>query len=143
MPYSLVYEGMKPLSFICSDLIKLQSGLGDKWGMAIQALAMFVSGFGIGFYFSWELTLVILAVTPLLVIVGGIFGKIMGNTASAEQSAYAEAGGIAEEAFSSIRTVVAFGGEHDTIEKYVMLIHDSIFVTQFSDCIFILSYLDF
>lgn len=84
---------------------------------------MFVAGFGIGFYFSWELTLVILAVTPALIIVGSIFGKLMGNMTSEEQTAYAEAGAIAEEAFSSIRTVVAFGGEHDTIEKYVFLVY--------------------
>lgn len=89
--------------------------------MTIQAMAMFVSGFGVGFYYSWELTLVILAVTPALIIVGGIFGKIMGNMTSEEQTAYAEAGAVAEEAFSSIRTVAAFGGEEDTIKKFVLL----------------------
>jgi len=101
-----------------SDLIKIQAGMGEKIGMAQQALAMFFGGFGIGFFYSWELTLVILAVTPALIIVGAIFGKIMGSMTSLEQTAYAEAGSIAEEAFSSIRTVVAFCGEKDTIAKY-------------------------
>ena len=35
-----------------------------------------------------------------------------------EQTAYASAGGIAEEVLSSIRTVVAFGGETKETERY-------------------------
>ena len=107
----------KNLYFTFSDIIKMQAWMGDKIGMALQALAMFISCFGIGFFYSWELTLVILAVTPVLIIVGAILGKIMGGMTNLEQTAYAEAGAIAEEAFSSIRTVVAFGGEHDTIKR--------------------------
>ena len=93
--------------------------MGDKIGVAQQALAMFFGGFGIGFYYSWELTLVILSVTPAMVIVGAVFGKVMGGMTSEEQSAYAAAGGIAEEAFSSIRTVVAFNGQKETIDRFV------------------------
>ncbi|XP_065186517.1 phosphatidylcholine translocator ABCB4-like isoform X2 [Sycon ciliatum] len=36
-----------------------------------------------------------------------------------EQEAYAKAGGVAEEVLSSIRTVVAFGGESKETERYV------------------------
>lgn len=36
---------------------------------------------------------------------------------SKEQTAYASAGAVAEEVISSIRTVVAFGGEHGEIER--------------------------
>ena len=43
--------------------------------MTIQAAAMFFGGFGIGFYYSWELTLVILALSPAMVITGAITGK--------------------------------------------------------------------
>ncbi|XP_066928852.1 ATP-dependent translocase ABCB1-like isoform X2 [Clytia hemisphaerica] len=110
---------------LTDDLIKVQAGMGEKIGMALQALAMFFGGFGIGFFYSWELTLVILAVTPALIIVGAIFGKIMGNMSESEQTSYAEAGGIAEEAFSSIRTVVAFCGEQDTIKRYSEKLKDA------------------
>lgn len=37
---------------------------------------------------------------------------------SEEQTAYAKAGSIAEEVLSSIRTVVAFGGEEKEIGRY-------------------------
>lgn len=35
-----------------------------------------------------------------------------------EQSAYARAGAVAEEVFSSIRTVIAFGGEEKEAQRY-------------------------
>ena len=86
--------------------------------MTMQALAMFFGGFGVGFFFSWELTLVILATSPALMICGAIMGKVIGSFSTQEQTAYAEAGSVAEEVISSIRTVVAFGGELDEIKRY-------------------------
>ena len=38
--------------------------------------------------------------------------------AAKEQNIYAKAGSIAEEVLSSIRTVIAFGGEEKEIERY-------------------------
>ncbi|XP_047125215.1 ATP-dependent translocase ABCB1 isoform X3 [Hydra vulgaris] len=103
---------------LSDDLVKIQSGIGDKVGMILQATAMFFGGFGVGFFYSWKLTLVIMAASPVLMICGAITGKAMGSLTVREQSAYADAGSIAEEVISSIRTVVAFGGEQEEIKRY-------------------------
>ena len=58
-----------------------------------------------------------LAVCPLIVMAGGLTGKVMAALTSKEQTAYAEAGAIAEQSISSIRTVVAFGGENEELNK--------------------------
>ena len=42
----------------------------------------------------------------------------MAEFAEKEQTAYAMAGAIAEEVIGSMRTVVAFGGEHKEVERY-------------------------
>lgn len=42
---------------------------------------------------------------------------MIGAITSEEQTSYAKAGSIAEEVLSSIRTVVAFGGERTEIER--------------------------
>lgn len=42
---------------------------------------------------------------------------------SKELSAYAKAGAIAEEVLSSIRTVVAFGGQQKEIARFVETFH--------------------
>jgi len=103
---------------LTDDLIKIQSGIGDKIGMTLQAITMFFGGFGIGFGYSWELTLVILSITPALMVTAAITGKVMAMFSSKEQTAYASAGAVAEEVISSIRTVAAFNGEEDAIDRY-------------------------
>lgn len=40
--------------------------------------------------------------------------------ASQEQKVYAAAGAVAEEVLQSVRTVVAFGGEHVEVTRYSM-----------------------
>jgi ATP-binding cassette subfamily B (MDR/TAP) protein 1 len=79
---------------------------------------MFISGFGVGFYYSWKLTLVILAVAPLLGIGGAFLMKVMGDLTSEGLGSYATAGGIAEEAFGMIRTVASLGAEPRLEKKY-------------------------
>lgn len=43
--------------------------------------------------------------------------QVISRLTSQEQTAYAKAGGVAEEVFSAIRTVVAFGGEKRELER--------------------------
>lgn len=99
------------------DITKIQTGIGDKIGSLIQAVSMLLGGFVIGFIYSWKLTLVIIAMTPLIGIAAFGTGKVVGIITSQEQTSYAKAGAIAEEVLSSIRTVVAFGGEEKEIQR--------------------------
>lgn len=59
-----------------SDVYKIQEGIGDKAGKLIQALSTFISAFIIGFSKGWKLTLVILAVSPVLILSAGMFSKV-------------------------------------------------------------------
>lgn len=61
---------------LCSDVYKIQEGIGDKVGLLIQAYTTFIASFVIGFIQGWKLTLVILAVSPLLGISAAFFGKV-------------------------------------------------------------------
>lgn len=60
----------------------------------------------------------VLALSPLLVINGALMARLTASSASQEQVAYGKAGGVAEEAMSLIRTVVAFAGEEREIRRY-------------------------
>ena len=68
---------------------------------------------------GWDLTLVLLAVMPLLA--GAAFGiaTFMGKKEATASSAYATANGIVQEALSGIRTVISFNGEKRTAERYL------------------------
>ncbi|XP_010266821.1 PREDICTED: ABC transporter B family member 13-like [Nelumbo nucifera] len=103
---------------ISSDAILVQDAIGDKTGHALRYLAQFCVGIVIGFTTVWQLSLVILAVVPLIVIAGGGYAIIMSTLSRKGEAAYAEAGKDAEEIISQVRTVYSFVGEDKAIEKY-------------------------
>ena len=92
------------------DVKKIQDGIAEKVGVAIQSLAQFVGGLIIGFVYGWKMALVILAVLPVLAISGYLWFYVTTAFTKGELDAYAVAGGIAEEVLSGIRTVTAFTG---------------------------------
>ncbi|XP_021283667.1 ABC transporter B family member 13-like [Herrania umbratica] len=103
---------------ISSDAILVQDAIGDKTGHAIRYLSQFVVGFAIGFTSVWKLTLLTLAVVPLIAIAGGAYTIIMSTLSEKGEAAYAEAGKVAEEVISQIRTVYAFVGEERAVKAY-------------------------
>ncbi|XP_041798486.1 ATP-binding cassette, sub-family B (MDR/TAP), member 4 [Chelmon rostratus] len=103
---------------LTDDVYKIQEGIGDKAGMLIQAYTTFITSFVIGFIKGWKLTLVILAVSPVLGISAAFFSKVLASFTSKEQTAYAKAGAVAEEVLSAIRTVFAFSGQEKEIKRY-------------------------
>ncbi|XP_049586739.1 ATP-dependent translocase ABCB1 isoform X4 [Syngnathus scovelli] len=110
---------------LTDDVYKIQEGIGDKVAMLIQSCSTFITSVVIGFSKGWKLTLVILAVSPLLGIMAAIFSKVLASFTSREQSAYAKAGAVAEEVLSSIRTVFAFSGQRREIERYHKNLEDA------------------
>ncbi|XP_028410024.1 multidrug resistance protein 1-like [Dendronephthya gigantea] len=103
---------------LTEDLNKLADGIGSKFGRLIYSLSAFFAGYALGFYYLWKMTLVMLAALPIVAVSGGILAKIIGGFTAKELAAYAKAGNVAEQSFSSIRTVAAFGGEAQQTKKY-------------------------
>uniref|UniRef100_A0A8C7LBE0 ATP-binding cassette sub-family B member 5 n=1 Tax=Oncorhynchus kisutch TaxID=8019 RepID=A0A8C7LBE0_ONCKI len=103
---------------LTDDINTINEGLGDKICVFVQFFCTFLSGFIIGFIFGWKLTLVILAVSPLLAGSAAVWSKILATLTSKELSAYAKAGAVAEEILVAIRTVVAFNGQKKAVERY-------------------------
>lgn len=102
---------------LTDDVSKINEGIGDKIGMFFQAMATFFGGFIIGFTRGWKLTLVILAISPVLGLSAGIWAKILSSFTDKELQAYAKAGAVAEEVLAAIRTVIAFGGQKKELER--------------------------
>ena len=59
-----------------SDISKISEGIGDKVGMFFQAIATFFAGFIVGFIRGWKLTLVIMAISPILGISTAVWAKV-------------------------------------------------------------------
>uniref|UniRef100_A0A1I7YA15 ABC transmembrane type-1 domain-containing protein n=1 Tax=Steinernema glaseri TaxID=37863 RepID=A0A1I7YA15_9BILA len=61
---------------LTDNIDRMKEGMGDKIGVLFQGLAQFGAGFGIAFYYSWKMTLVMLGVIPILVVLAIIMAKV-------------------------------------------------------------------
>jgi len=105
-------------SKVAGNTIVIREAMGDKLGALFQFLSMFITGYIVGFYYSWKLTLVVLSAAPLLGLGGYFMMKTMADATSKSLGAYSQAGGIAEEAISLIRSVASFGLEKRIAKTY-------------------------
>jgi len=78
----------------------------------------FIGGVIVAFVKGWKLTLVILSVSPLLFVTSVMFAQLAEALSTNELKSYARAGAVAEEVFSSIRTVFAFNGVKKDHKRY-------------------------
>uniref|UniRef100_A0A9J7WXQ7 ATP-binding cassette, sub-family B (MDR/TAP), member 11a n=1 Tax=Cyprinus carpio carpio TaxID=630221 RepID=A0A9J7WXQ7_CYPCA len=97
---------------ISDDINKINNAIADQVSIFIERISTFIFGFMVGFIGGWKLTLVVIAVSPLIGLAA--VARLTGH----ELTAYAKAGSVADEVLSSMRTVAAFGGEHKETERY-------------------------
>ncbi|KAI7832477.1 putative ABC transporter protein [Gamsiella multidivaricata] len=105
-------------SRLSADTQLIFDGLADKVGLCLSSLATFVAGFVIAFTHGWRMSLVLLTSVPLMAIAGGLMAKYATASSADGQDSYAKAGGLAEQAIGSIRTVVAFDGQKRELNKF-------------------------
>ncbi|XP_061579536.1 bile salt export pump [Cololabis saira] len=103
---------------ISDDINKINNGIADQVSIFIERISTFLFGFMVGFIGGWKLTLVVIAVSPLIGIAAGLMAMAVSRLTGRELGAYAKAGAVADEVLSSIRTVAAFGGEEKEAERY-------------------------
>lgn len=70
------------------------------------------------FLLSWRLALAALPFAVMFVIPAVGFGKLLKVLVCRMSAAYGVAGGIAEQAISSIRTVYSYVGENQTVNRF-------------------------
>lgn len=103
---------------VSDDVEKFREGIAEKVPIFIYLVMSFVTSVIISFVYGWELTLVLLSCTPVVIATTAVVAKVQSSLTSQELKAYSIAGVIAEEVLAAIRTVVAFGGEKIEIARY-------------------------
>ncbi|KAM9216801.1 ATP-binding cassette sub-family B member 5 [Dugong dugon] len=107
------------------DLNKINDGIGDKFALLFQNMSTFSIGLMVGLVKGWKLTLVTLSTAPLIVASAAVCSRMVISLTSKELSAYSKAGAVAEEVLSSVRTVIAFGGQEKEIQRYTQNLKDA------------------
>ncbi|KAL0097436.1 P-loop containing nucleoside triphosphate hydrolase protein [Phycomyces blakesleeanus] len=90
------------------DTQMIQEGISEKFGLYVTSIAQCFVGFCASFAIGWRLAIVMLAPMPLIVGVSIISGSLTTKYTLKTQNSYAEAGSIAEQVFSGVRTVYSY-----------------------------------
>jgi len=97
---------------------KFRRGVGRKFGEGIQFLTTGIGGIAYGFYASWQVAFVVLAVIPFASITAIMVLKLNQSKSSRQSAAYKSAGSVAYSAVSSIKTVLSLNAIETMLEKY-------------------------
>lgn len=106
------------LSRLSEDTQIIKSAATTNLSEALRNVTTAIIGIGFMFTSSWKLTLLALAVVPVISVGVRKFGRYLRELSHATQAAAAIAASIAEESFGAIRTVRSFAQEQYAIAGY-------------------------
>ncbi|XP_015608885.1 multidrug resistance protein 1, partial [Cephus cinctus] len=115
------YDSMRSgevASRLTEDVMQFEEGVGDKLSMFVHNMTAFIACTVLAFFKGWKLALVCIISLPVttLILIG--VTEILSRLTRKETEIYAQAGNIAEEVISSIRTVFAFDGQQLEVDRY-------------------------
>jgi ATP-binding cassette subfamily B (MDR/TAP) protein 1 len=100
------------------DSKKIEDAIGTSVAAFVQHLSRFLAGLIIGVIYGWQLALLIIAVSPFLVVIGGVVGKLMMTLDEQSTKAFSKAASVAEEVLSAVRTVAAFNAQAQELSRF-------------------------
>ena len=103
---------------LASDTTVIQKAVTVNISMALRFLVQVLGAVAILFWISWQLTLVMLAVVPIVAAGAGIYGRFIRRLSREVQDALAESTAVAEETLAGVRTVRAFAREALEQQRY-------------------------
>ncbi|KAL0380999.1 UNVERIFIED_CONTAM: ABC transporter B family member 27 [Sesamum calycinum] len=106
------------LSRLSEDTQIIKNAATTNLSEALRNVTTALIGIGFMFSSSWKLTLLALAVVPIISVGVRQFGRYLRELSHATQAAAAVAASIAEESFGAIRTVRSFAREQHAISGY-------------------------
>ncbi|KAI3981753.1 hypothetical protein MKX01_027738 [Papaver californicum] len=106
------------VSTISSDAHAIQDVIADKIPNYLAHVTSFLLCLVVAFCLSWRLALAALPFSFMFIIPGVGFGSLLMAQMMKMEDAYGVPGGISEQAISSIRTVFAYVGERQTLERF-------------------------
>ena len=103
----------------------VNSGISEKLSLTIQGISTFVTAFIVAFAVQWKLTLITICIVPAIIIIVGITVGVEDKIETEVLSIYERAGQLAEEVFSTMRTVHSFWIEGLLSRKFDAMLEDA------------------
>ncbi|KAK7860710.1 abc transporter b family member 27, partial [Quercus suber] len=106
------------LSRLSEDTQIIKNAATTNLSEALRNLTTAFIGIGFMFSSSWKLTMLALAVVPIISVAVRKFGRYLRELSHSTQAAAAVSASIAEESFGAIRTVRSFAQEAYAVSNY-------------------------
>ncbi|CAH8384941.1 unnamed protein product [Eruca vesicaria subsp. sativa] len=111
---------------VSSDSLVIQDVLSEKLPNFLMTVSAFIASYIVAFIMLWRLTIVGFPFVVLLLIPGLMYGRVLISISRKIREEYSEAGSIAEQAISLVRTVYAFGSETKLNAKFSLALQGSV-----------------
>jgi ABC-type multidrug transport system fused ATPase/permease subunit len=85
-------------SRISKECEAIKTGIGQKSAQIVMAVASFIIGMALAFYWGWMMACLLLVSVPVFMAMGVLMGTIMESGLVAQMKAYALSAGYAEQA---------------------------------------------
>ncbi|EJW86996.1 ABC transporter [Wuchereria bancrofti] len=101
-----------------ANIEKIKDGIGDKVGMILRGVTMFLTSLVIGFIYEWRITLVMLGTGPASAALLSLMARQVERSSSQQISADGRAAAILEESIINVKTVAACNAQETMIGRY-------------------------
>ncbi|KAG7400305.1 Antigen peptide transporter 2 [Phytophthora boehmeriae] len=98
--------------------VAIQDGMGAKMSDLLHFTSTIVSGIVIAMVKGWELTLIMMIVVPFVTVTGILAKRAIVAASTKSLNSYVQAGAVAQESLTNIRTVHMFNSVEHFVEKY-------------------------
>ncbi|XP_045812361.1 ABC transporter B family member 15-like isoform X3 [Trifolium pratense] len=114
------------ITSVSSDSLVIQDVLSDKVPNFLMNASMFIGSYIVALALLWRLAIVGIPFVVLLVVPGYMYKRTLMRLARKIRDEYNQAGTIAEQTISSIRTVYSFVGESKTMAAFSNALEGSV-----------------
>ena len=119
-----------------TNLAEIETGTGIKLAMTIYGAGIAVGATIVSFYIGYLLTLPMIIIWFIIFGIGGFEMVLSLKGESKERESYSKSGAQAEQSFSAIKIVKAFGQEGYEAEKFTKHLEATYANIQKSSCVY-------
>ncbi|KAI4607210.1 hypothetical protein J4E83_009666 [Alternaria metachromatica] len=97
---------------------RINQGTAEKLFTCVQGISLFFSGFIVAIAVQWKLALIVMSIIPAIFLITGVCIGMDAPIEARVTKIYSQAGTLAQDAISSIRTIHAFGAHQKIVDGY-------------------------